>query len=55
MAEVKTRKWPVSFSMGLVLFKKLPDNVDEMIKQADNLMYTVKGSGKNGIKFIVYQ
>ncbi len=55
LAEVKKKKWPVSFSLGLVLFKKLPDNVDEMIKRADNLMYTVKGSGKNDIKFIVYQ
>lgn len=55
LVEVKKKKWPVSFSLGLVLFKKLPDNVDEMIKRADNLMYTVKGSGKNDIKFIVYQ
>jgi diguanylate cyclase (GGDEF)-like protein len=55
LVEVKKKKWPVSFSLGLVLFKKLPDNVDEMIKRADNLMYTVKGSGKNDIKFTVYQ
>ncbi len=55
MNEVTERKWPVSFSMGLVLFKKIPDSVDEMIKKADNLMYTVKDSGKNDIKFEVYQ
>lgn len=55
LAEVKKKKWPVSFSMRLVLFKKFPDSVDEMIKRADNLMYTVKDSGKNDIKFTVYQ
>ncbi len=55
LEEVKKRKWPVSFSMGLVLFKKLPDSVDEMIARADNLMYTVKNSGKNDIKFIISQ
>lgn len=55
LAEVKRKKWPVSFSMGLVLFKKFPDSVDEMIKRADNLMYTVKDSGKNDIKFTVYR
>lgn len=54
-ADAKMRKWPVSFSMGLVLFEKFPDSVDEMIKRADNLMYTVKNSGKNNIKFDVYQ
>lgn len=53
--EVKSKKWPVSFSMGLVLFEKFPDSVDEMIKRADNLMYTVKDSGKNDIKFVVYR
>ncbi|MBU1354950.1 MAG: GGDEF domain-containing protein [Candidatus Edwardsbacteria bacterium] len=55
LAEVKRKKWPVSFSMGLVLFKKFPDSVDEMIKRADNLMYTVKDSGKDDIKFVVYR
>jgi diguanylate cyclase (GGDEF)-like protein len=53
--EVKKKKWTVSFSMGLVLFKKHPGSVDEMIKRADDLMYTVKNSGKNDIKFVVYQ
>lgn len=52
--EVTKRKWPASFSMGLVLFKKFPDSVDEMIKKADNLMYVVKDSGKNNIKFEVF-
>lgn len=55
LAEVKKKKWPVSFSMGLVLFEKFPDSVDEMIKRADNLMYTVKDSGKDDIKFVVYR
>jgi len=55
LTEVKKKKWPVSFSMGLVLFEKFPDSVDEMIKRADNLMYTVKDSGKDDIKFVVYR
>ncbi len=52
--EMKKNNWPVSLSAGVVTYMKAPDNVDEMIKLADNLMYTVKKQGKNDVKYIVY-
>ena len=40
----------VSFSIGAVTFKKVPDSIDKMLEKVDYLMYQVKNSGKNGIK-----
>jgi len=39
--------WPVSFSIGAVTYIQPPVSVDEVIHQADDLMYRVKHSGKN--------
>jgi diguanylate cyclase (GGDEF)-like protein len=38
---------PVTFSIGVVTFDTPPADVDQMIKAADELMYSVKSSGKN--------
>ena len=45
-AMVKDADWPVSFSMGVVVFTHLRP-VDEMLRKADEAMYEVKHSGKN--------
>ncbi len=47
---VKNKKWPVTFSIGAVTFKRPPRNVDELIKTADSLMYSAKEKGKNMIQ-----
>lgn len=39
--------WPVSFSIGAATYRKVPSTVDEVIRQADELMYSVKHGGKN--------
>ena len=45
------RGWPVTFSMGVVTCVSPPDvTLDEMVKAADRLMYSVKRSGKNQIR-----
>jgi diguanylate cyclase (GGDEF)-like protein len=49
-AAMKKRRWPVTFSIGAVTFTTPFDSVDKMIKKADNLMYQVKGSGKNDFR-----
>lgn len=41
----------IGFSMGAVTFTTLPDSVDALIMQADQLMYKVKRSGKNGLEY----
>jgi len=44
---MQERKWPVSFSVGVVTFTIPPESVEEMVKRADELMYEVKRSGKS--------
>ncbi|MFC1850850.1 GGDEF domain-containing protein [candidate division CSSED10-310 bacterium] len=39
--------WSITFSMGVVTFQKPLETVTEMIKYADDVMYTVKKKGKN--------
>jgi diguanylate cyclase (GGDEF)-like protein len=45
--------WPVSFSIGLVTYEAMPENLKEMVKHADSLMYAVKKSGKDGFQHSV--
>lgn len=45
----RDKNWPVTFSIGAVTSYKAC-NLDELIKEADNLMYSVKDSGKNRIE-----
>lgn len=41
--------WPVTFSIGVVTFLSAPDSLETMMQQADDVMYSVKSSGKNQI------
>src|SRR5438067_1657674 len=41
---------PVTFSIGIMTFEKVPNTAEEMIGLADELMYSVKQSGKNRIE-----
>ncbi|MFZ2951134.1 MAG: hypothetical protein WA003_16785 [Desulfuromonadaceae bacterium] len=41
------RGWPVSFSIGAVTCCTVSSTVDEVIRRADELMYSVKHGGKN--------
>ncbi len=47
---VKQHNWPVSFSMGAVTSHE-KCNLDDLIKEADNLMYIIKDRGKNSIAY----
>ena len=51
---MRERNWPVTFSIGIATFLKMPPAVDEMVRQADKLMYAVKKSGKGAIKQEVF-
>jgi diguanylate cyclase (GGDEF)-like protein len=44
---MQDKDFPVSFSLGAISFDKPPASVDEILRQADRLMYTVKNQGKN--------
>ena len=47
---VKNHNWPVTFSIGVLTCYK-SCKLEELIKEADNLMYTAKESGKNKIEY----
>jgi diguanylate cyclase (GGDEF)-like protein len=45
----KSRNWPVTYSIGLVTFEQAPKSTDDMIGEADHLMYAVKRGSKNNL------
>lgn len=49
MEAMQKNRWPITLSIGAVTYINPPDTVDNMIKKADNLMYSAKNSGKNKI------
>jgi diguanylate cyclase (GGDEF)-like protein len=50
---VKDNNWPVTFSIGTITCYE-SCNLDELIKEVDKLMYTIKESGKNGIAYKIH-
>lgn len=52
---MEDHKWSVSFSIGVVTFEKMPADIKEAVKIADELMYTVKAKRKNNVAFQVWR
>ena len=50
----KQHNWHVTYSIGLVTFEELPGSPDEMLSEADRIMYTVKLSTKNSLATAVW-
>jgi len=50
LSAMKKKGWPVTVSIGAVTFLTPPNDPTELIRQADALLYEVKGSGKNNLK-----
>ena len=50
-AAVAEKGWEVTFSIGVITFYRFTGSVDEMVNMADRLMYNVKKSGKNNVKY----
>ena len=44
---VTQKNWPITFSVGAGTYIKAPESIDEVVQQIDELMYSVKRSGKN--------
>lgn len=53
LADSIETKWPVTFSIGMVTYMQAPESVETMIREADQVMYEVKKSGKNELRSIV--
>jgi diguanylate cyclase (GGDEF)-like protein len=52
---MKKHGWPVTFSAGLVTFDTQPEDIEEALRIADELMYSVKNSKKNNIAYKVWK
>ena len=48
-------KWNVSFSIGVVTFENLPEDIQEAIDIADKVMYSVKNDDKDNVAYKVYR
>jgi diguanylate cyclase (GGDEF)-like protein len=54
ISAMQEHKWPATFSFGIATFIKAPANFDEMVRQADILMYKAKNEGKDTIRSGIY-
>lgn len=52
--EMRQRNWPVTFSMGAVVCLAPPHSAEQIIDMADKLMYEVKNSTKNDVRFTTW-
>lgn len=52
--EMQEHNWPVTFSIGIATFLRMPESIEDMIRQADKLMYAVKNTSKGAIKQEVF-
>ena len=44
----------MTFSIGVVTYNEVMEFSRDMVKKVDDLMYDVKKSGKNNIRYIVW-
>jgi diguanylate cyclase (GGDEF)-like protein len=54
-AAMQLRKLPVTASLGAVTCQGVPPSAETLIKTADELMYSIKNHGKDGVGYSVYE
>ena len=54
LAAMQVNGWPVTFSIGVLVCSTPPESVAEMIRLADDLMYSAKLDGKDRISLKVH-
>jgi diguanylate cyclase (GGDEF)-like protein len=50
LEETRRAGWPVTASVGVVTFDTPPDSVDDLLRAADDAMYSAKRGGKNALR-----
>jgi diguanylate cyclase (GGDEF)-like protein len=55
LAGMQQSNWPVTFSMGVLTCVDAPPAPDELVRMADELMYSVKRDSKNAIRYSTYE
>jgi diguanylate cyclase (GGDEF)-like protein len=53
LQEMKQGQWPVTLSIGVVTCTEATFTADEVVKMADDLMYSVKKEGKDNINYLL--
>jgi diguanylate cyclase (GGDEF)-like protein len=51
--EIARRGWPISCSIGAATFCDAPQDVEDLVRHADSLMYAVKQEGKDDVRHAV--
>jgi diguanylate cyclase (GGDEF)-like protein len=51
---LQQKNWPVTFSMGAVTCVSPPHSPEQLLNMADELMYQVKNSTKNDVRFFTW-
>lgn len=51
LGKMKEKGYPVTFSMGALTHLSSPENIEQMLKMTDTLLYRVKQNGKNAIEY----
>lgn len=54
LEEMRAGDWPITFSVGALTCNAAPSTTEELVKMADDLMYSAKRDGKNAIKYSTY-
>ncbi len=49
--KMESQDWKVTFSVGIVTFEEIPEDLNEAIKITDELMYSVKNKTKNNVAY----
>ncbi|HEY43301.1 MAG TPA: GGDEF domain-containing protein [Anaerolineae bacterium] len=54
LEEMEKNNWPVTFSIGVLMCNVAPHTADELVRKADELMYSAKRDSKNAIRYSTY-
>jgi diguanylate cyclase (GGDEF)-like protein len=51
MAEMRVNRWPITLSIGVLTCMTPPPDITQLMKEVDAIMYEVKRSGKNRVRY----
>jgi diguanylate cyclase (GGDEF)-like protein len=53
LEEMRRNNWPVTFSFGVLTCMNITQTSDELLKRTDELMYSVKNTSKDSVRYSV--
>ncbi len=53
--KIRARHWPIGLSVGVGIFNRGNRTVDELLACVDTVMYQIKCSGKNRIRYVSFE